>query len=414
MDVQIDRIGALGDGIAETQTGPIYIPDALPGEQVRIKKIIPRGDGARAVTRDILVSSQDRVTPSCPHFGICGGCVAQHMETGLYTDWKGDLVGTPLRRAGLDAVVRAPITVPRGSRRRVRLAFREVQGDFLLGFRRMLSDRIVNLDDCTVATSALVELLPALKDFLYRFGKRGEVSVTETDNGFDIVGFVDEEPSLDLRMDAPKICEVLGICRLSWAGSDRQPEPILVAAEPLVRFGDTSVKIPPASFLQPTIAGELKLRNLVLNATEQSNTVADLYAGCGAFSLPLAAAGKSVHAVEAVASQTAAIRKAGGHRGITTETRDLSRQPLRVAELERFDAVVIDPPRAGAAQQIAQIATSSVPLIIYVSCNPATFARDARVLTNDGFEMGAVQPVDQFLWSYHVELAAVFRRGYVS
>ncbi|MEE2997239.1 MAG: class I SAM-dependent RNA methyltransferase [Pseudomonadota bacterium] len=411
MDVRIDRIGALGDGIAETENGPVYVPDALPGERVRIDKFIPRGDGVRAVTREILLSSQDRVTPLCRHFGTCGGCVAQHMETRLYTEWKRDLVGTTLRRAGLDAVVRAPFIFPVGSRRRVRLAFREVQGRFILGFRKMLSDHIVDIDDCTVATSALVAFLPALKEFLYLFGKRGEVSVTETYTGLDVVVFVKKEPDLNLRMDAPKICKILGISRLSWAGSDKQPEPILVAAEPAVRFGDSSVKIPPASFLQPTVAGEIKLRELVLAATERSNAVADLYAGCGSFSLPLAAAGKSVHAVEAVASQTAAIRKSGGHRGITTETRDLARQPLRVTELERFDAVVMDPPRAGAGPQIAQIAASSVPLIVYVSCNPATFARDARVLADEGFEMGAVQPVDQFLWSHHVELSAVFRRG---
>ena len=409
MDVVIDRLGARGDGIAGTEVGPVYVPDALPGEAVRIGKTRPRGDGVRAATREIVASSPDRVAPDCPHFGACGGCVAQHMAPRLYADWKRDLAATALNRAGVVAEVLPPVCVPPHTRRRVQLAFRTVGDSVVLGFREAQSDRIVDMTACTIASPGIVKILPALRDFLPRFAPRGEVAVTETEAGLDVAVFPKKEPDLDLRMDAPAFCTGAGICRLSWVGGDGDPEPILSTAEPVVRFGDIAVPIPPDCFLQPTARGEAALQTFVKETVAESAAVADLYAGCGAFSLPVAALGKPVHAVETVAAQTAAIQAAGGHRGVTVETRDLVRQPLRAKELARFDAVILDPPRAGAAPQIEQLASSGVKLIVYVSCNPATFARDARVLTGAGYAIGAVQPFDQFLWSHHIELAAVFR-----
>jgi len=411
MDIRIDSIGARGDGIAKTPDGPVFVPDALPGELARIGRTKSRGDGLRAFTRQIVEPSSDRISPVCPHFGACGGCVAQHMNAQLYLDWKRGLVETALSRAGVDAEVLPPVSVPPGTRRRVRMAFRDIQQGVVTGFREGQSDRIVDLADCPVATPGIAQFLPALRGFLNRFGKQGEVAVTDTEAGLDVVVFAKGEPDLDLRLDAPQICADAGICRLSWSDGGDAPEPILVAADPVVRFGDAAVSIPPDSFLQPTAAGEAALRNYAMDAVADCAAVADLYAGCGAFALPVVASGKSVHAVEAVPAQTAAILAAGGHRGVTVETRDLVRQPLRAAELKRFDAVILDPPRAGAAPQIEQLAAARVPLVVYVSCNPATFARDARVLIDGGYGIGPVQPFDQFLWSHHVELAAQFRAG---
>ncbi|MGB0630551.1 MAG: class I SAM-dependent RNA methyltransferase [Alphaproteobacteria bacterium] len=409
MDIRIDRVGARGDGIAETPDGPVFVPDALPGERARIGKTGPRGDGMRAVTREILETSPARVPPSCRHFGRCGGCAAQHMDAGLYSDWKRGLVESPLRRAGVEAEVLPPVSVRPATRRRVRMAFRSIQGGLVLGFREGQSDRIVDLAECAVATPAIMDVLPLLRGFLPRFAKRGEVAATDTETGLDVVVFAKGEPDLDLRMDAPQFCADAGICRLSWSDGDGDPEPIVAVSDPVVRFGDTAVSIPPDCFLQPTVPGETLLREFVTGAVADCRAVADLYAGCGAFSLPIAAMGKSVHAVEAVPAQTAAIQAAGGHRGVTVETRDLVRQPLRAAELGRFDAVILDPPRAGAAAQIEQLAAAGVPLIVHVSCNPATFARDARTLIDRDYAIGPVQPYDQFLWSHHIELAAVFR-----
>lgn len=409
MEIRINSLGARGDGIAESGEGTVYVPDALPGELVRVGKTLRRGDGQRAVVRDVVEASPDRISPACGHFGTCGGCAAQHMDAGLYAAWKRDLVRNSLARAGVDAEVLTTVSVLPSTRRRVRLGFRQIRDSVIAGFREAGSDRIVDLAECPVATSRVVGVLSALRCFLPRFANHGEVAVTEMDNGLDVVVFAKGEPDLDLRMDAPAFCDEAGICRLSWSDGDSLPEPILVAGEPLVRFGDVAVSMPPDSFLQPTAPGEAALRDFVIDAVADSTAVADLYAGCGAFALPVAAAGKTVHAVEAVAAQCAAVQAAGDHWGVTVETRDLVRQPLRPSELIRFDAVVLDPPRAGAGPQVEQLSAAGVPLVVYVSCNPATFARDARVLADAEYAIGPVQPFDQFLWSHHIELAAVFR-----
>ena len=409
MEIRINSLGARGDGIAESGEGTVYVPDALPGELVRVGKTLRRGDGQRAVVRDVVEASSERISPACGHFGTCGGCAAQHMGAGLYAAWKRDLVRNSLAQAGVDAEVLTTVSVLPSTRRRVRLGFRQIRDSVIVGFREAGSDRIVDLAECPVATPRVVGVLSALRRFLPRFANHGEVAVTETDNGLDVVVFAEGEPDLDLRMDAPAFCDEAGICRLSWSDGDSLPEPILVAGEPVVRFGDVAVSMPLDSFLQPTAPGEAALRDFVIDAVAESTAVADLYAGCGAFSLPVAAAGKTVHAVEAVAAQCAAVQAAGDHWGVTVETRDLVRQPLSPSELIRFDAVVLDPPRAGAGPQVEQLAAAGVPLVVYVSCNPATFARDARVLADAEYAIGPVQPFDQFLWSHHIELAAVFR-----
>lgn len=413
-DLTIDRLGARGDGIADTADGPVYVPYALPGESVSVRIGRTRGDGLAASLREIGSPSADRQDAACRHFAApadaCGGCVAQHMGEDLYRGWKRDIVAASLARHGLDAAVAAPVSVPPGSRRRVRLAFRNTAGGVILGFRQARSDRIVDLAECPVALPEIVALMPRLRNFLAGRADRGEIAVTQTGEGADVVVFTDRAPDPDTRMDAPEFCTEAGICRLSWeARGDPVPEPVLTLVPPTASFAGISVQLPPDSFLQPTEAGEAVLRDCVLEGVGDARTVADLYAGCGAFSLPLAAAGKIVTAYEGVAGQIAALRGAGA--SLTAEVRDLARQPLRGDELAPFDAVVIDPPRAGAMAQIEILADTSVPTIVYVSCNPATFARDARVLVDGGYALGSVQPVDQFLWSPHVELAAIFRRN---
>lgn len=419
MDVSIDRLGARGDGIADTADGPIYVPFALPGESVSVRLGKSRGDGRAAVLREVLSPSADRRSAACRHFGpgenACGGCAAQHMALPAYASWKRDVVIAALARHRIDAEVLPLVTVPPASRRRVRLAFRDLAGGLVLGFRGGRSDRIVDMAECPVAMPEIVALIPRLRDFLAGRIERGEVAVTHTRDGADVVVFSRREPDLDLRMDAPAFCSDAGVARLAWSTGDASlnaepPEPVIVLKTPHVTFGGTTVNLPSDSFLQPTVEGEAALRRFVLDAVGDAANVADLYAGCGAFALPLAEAGKTVTAFEGIAAQTAAIRAAAAGLAIAAETRDLARQPLRAEEFAAYDAVVLDPPRAGAAAQVEPLAAGDVPRIVYVSCNPATFARDARVLIDGGYALDAVQPVDQFLWSSHVEVASVFRR----
>lgn len=419
MDVLINRLGARGDGIADTAHGPVYVPFTLPEETVSVRIGKSRGAGRSAALRDVLNPSADRQSASCRHFGpgenVCGGCVAQHVAPPAYARWKRDAVIAALSRHRIDTEVLPLVTVPPASRRRVRLAFRNLAGGFELGFRGGRSDRIVDIAECPVAMPEIVALIPRLRDFLAGRVDRGEVAVTHTRDGADVVVFSRREPDLKLRMDAPSFCGDADIARLAWSTGGvsldaEPPEPVIILKNPRVAFGGTMVNLPSDSFLQPTVRGEMVLRRFVFDAVGSKANVADLYAGCGAFALPLAEAGKIVTAFEGIVAQTAAIRNASEGLAIAVETRDLARQPLRVEELAAYDAVVLDPPRAGAAAQTLFLAAGEVPRIVYVSCNPATFARDARVLMDGGYALDAVQPVDQFLWSSHVELASVFRR----
>lgn len=416
MDIRIDRLGARGDGIADTADGPVYVPFALPGETVSVSVGKARGDGRAAALREVVSKSADRQDPACRHFGpvanACGGCAVQHLGGTAYGDWKRDMIAAALARHDLVAEIEPVISVPPASRRRIRLAFRNTAGGMILGFREGRSDRIADIAECPVALPAIVALIPRLRDFLPGRADRGEVAITQTAAGADVVVFSAKEPDLDTRMDAPEFCAAAGIARLSWlARDDATPEPVLTLTPPTADFGGVSVQLPPDSFLQPTGAGETALRDWVLRATAEARIVVDLYAGCGTFSLPMASAGKTVTAYESVAGQITALRAAASGLSVSGEVRDLGRQPLRVDELARFDAVVLDPPRAGAAPQVGTLAGSGVPLIAYVSCNPATFARDAKALVDGGYVLGPVQPVDQFLWSPHVELAAIFQRN---
>ena len=409
IEVEIARIGARGDGIAETLGGPLYVPYTAAGDIVEVEPGEKRGDGREASLVRVVSSGPDRIGPPCRHFGTCGGCAMQHLAPAAYLAWKHERVSEALRRAGVETEVLGTVSVPPGSRRRVRYAFRSASGRMLAGFREARSTRIVDLAECPVARPAVAELLPALRPFLAKHAATGEVTVTEVEGGLDVAVFADRAPDLDLRLDVPDFCNVGGIVRLSWATGKGTPELLLARAPAKVKFGGVTVELPIDAFLQPTVEGEAVLRGAVEAAIPEGTRVADLFSGCGAFALPLAAAGRSVHAIEGIAAQTRAIQRANPSVG--TGTRDLSRQPLRREELARFDAVVLDPPRAGAAEQVGELASSAVPTVVYVSCNPATFARDARVLIDGGYRIGTVRPVDQFLWSHHVELVSVFTRS---
>jgi 23S rRNA (uracil1939-C5)-methyltransferase len=409
MELRIDRLGGRGDGIADGAEGAVYVPLAAPGDVVEAKIVGRRGDASLARIDLILEAGPHRRAPDCPHFGACGGCALQHLEARFYGRWKSDRVATALAQHGLDPDIAPLVSVPPGTRRRVRVAFRRTAGGTVLGFREAAGKRIVNAESCPVACPEIVAAFPALRDFLQAHAASGEVALTLTDTGLDTTVWADREPDLDLRLDAPAFCEANGIVRLNWAREGDAPEPVIALQAAEMSWGGRTVVLPPDAFVQPTEAGEAVLTDFVLAAAGEAAHVADLYAGCGAFSLPLAASGKHVRSIEGLASQTAALHRADPY--VETETRDLARQPLRAEELQGVDTVVLDPPRAGAAPQIAELAGSAVARVVYVSCNPATFARDARTLVDGGYRLERVQPVDQFLWSPHVELASVFTRA---
>jgi 23S rRNA (uracil1939-C5)-methyltransferase len=400
----IERLGHKGDGIAP---GPIFVPLVLPGEVIEGEV----RDGIIAAPR-ILAPSQDRVRPPCPHYRRCGGCDVQHASDRFVADWKTGIVRAAMEARGLPAPIRRMHTSPPGTRRRATLSGLRTKSGPLVGFHTRASDTVVAVPDCRVLHPALLAALPAF-EALTALGasRKGQIrlKVLASDSGIDMA--VEDAKPLDpsLWNDLAAVAERHDLARLVWNGetlAERRP--------PVLRIGPATVTPPPGAFLQATADGEAALFASVAEAVSDAQRIVDLFSGLGTFALPLAA-GAEVHAVEGEAALLSALdrgwRHATGLRRVTTETRDLFRRPLEPAELARFDAAVIDPPRAGAETQARRLAAGGPPRLAMVSCNLVTFARDARILADEGYALEWIDVIDQFRWSHHVELAAAFMRA---
>jgi 23S rRNA (uracil1939-C5)-methyltransferase len=415
-EVEIASLGGRGDGIGDTDQGRLYVPYTVPGDKVGVRLGPAAGDGRMGELVELLAPGPARVEPPCRHFHDCGGCTLQHVQADFYAAWKRDIVVSALARQGLDtATVAALVRIAPGDRRRADFVARRVGGKVLLGFHRRASNKIVDLDVCLVLDPRLIALAPPLRTLLAGLLQPGaalDVKATVTDGGIDLLLEGGLAPTLRQREMLAAFAIAQGLARLAIRASRTGPvDVIAVLQAALVRFGGVAVELPPGSFLQASPAAEAALVAVVLGATEGAKRIADLYAGCGTFSLPLAASAE-VLAVENDPTLAAALQSAANlaQRRLHVERRDLTRRPLAADELRRFDAVVFDPPRIGAKQQAMALADSNVPLVVAVSCAPATFARDAKFLAHGGYRLDHVVPVDQFLWSAHVELVGIFRR----
>jgi 23S rRNA (uracil1939-C5)-methyltransferase len=403
----IERLGHHGDGIAKGPDGPIYVSQALPGEEVEGTL-----NGDHLTDARILTPSPDRKKPPCTHARTCGGCLLQHASDPFVENWKQGIVRGALSAQGLDAPFRPTLTSPPRSRRRATLAARKTKGGALLGFHARGSDLIIPVPNCQLLHPDLIATFPVLEAITRLGGSRTvelALTVTRSLAGPDISVTGGKPLESGLQLELARLAEQHGLSRLTWNG-----ETVALRTAPMQRFGKALVAPPPAAFLQATEQGEAALLSAVTDAIgPNARRIADLFAGCGTFALPLAEQAE-VHAVEGDAAMTAAMEKAWrnteGLKKIVTETRDLFRRPLEPDEFKGIDAVVIDPPRAGAEAQFATLSRSKVPVIAAVSCNPATFARDARMLVQARWTLDWVQVVDQFRWSSHVELAARFSR----
>jgi 23S rRNA (uracil1939-C5)-methyltransferase len=400
--VIIERLGHLGDGIAD---GPVFAPRTLPGELVEGDVV----DGRMAAPR-ILSPSPDRVSAPCVHYKSCGGCGLQHANDDFVARWKVDVVRQALAARAVDAPIRGLHTSPPRSRRRATFSGKRTKKGATVGFHAPSSDVIRDVPDCLLVRPALASALPRLTEIVEAGGSRkGEMrlTVTETESGLDlaVTGGKPLDPEMIQQLLALAVGN--GFVRLTWDG-----ETLATQTPPVLTFGTAPVTLPPGAFLQATAEGEAALLSSVLEAIAAAKgPVADLFAGIGTFALPIAA-GHEVHAVESEGAMLDALDRGWRHgRGlhrVTTERRDLFRRPLVSDELNRFGAVVIDPPRAGAEAQTMELAQAEIPDIAFVSCNPVTFARDAEILTKAGYEIRWLDVVDQFRWSPHVELVAHF------
>lgn len=347
----------------------------------------------------------------CRHFGACGGCSLQDLPVDRYSEHKREQVVRALKRRGVDALVHEPVRVPPRSRRRAVFKAKKSNGAVALGFHEASSHTIVDMQECLVLAPAVFEAGAGLRPMLNEILEEGgvaELQVTDTDAG----------PDIDIRWSrksAPALVTTLSAwaTRLGIARVTSNGEVVVSVDAPTVLLADVEVQLPPAPFLQPTKPGEEVLQNIVSTALVGAKCIADLFSGCGTFALALAR-NSGVHAFDNNRAMLSALdhaaRRAAGLKPVITERRDLFRRPLTVRELTKFDGVVLDPPRAGAEAQARELARTSIPSIAYVSCNPETFARDARGLCDGGYHLPSVTPIDQFLWSDHIELVGVFER----
>jgi 23S rRNA (uracil1939-C5)-methyltransferase len=403
-EVSIVALDAHGHGL--TATGAA-VPGTLPGERSLIKP-----DGKRTDLVETLDPSPERAEPICPWFGTCGGCAAQHMSASLYRRWKRDLVVEALERAGVAAEVGDLVDAHGAGRRRATFHARFPHGQpDEVGFMRARSHDIIAIDNCPLFSPGMAGAIPAaraLSGDLRGLMKPLDIGITATLDGLD----VDLRGSGPLgRAEAQKLAQTadaLDLARVSNHG-----EIVIERRPPRVAFGEALVRLPPGAFQQATEAGEAWLAEFAKRALADAKKVADLFCGAGAFALRLAR-GREVFAAEADPAAIAALARAAATtpclRKLEAETRDLFRRPLQAGELAAFDAALIDPPRAGAIEQARALAASALPLVVSISCNAATFARDARILVDGGFQIDSLIPLDQFRFSAHVEIAAVFRR----
>ncbi len=409
--LEIERLGQRGEGVAQGADGVVYIPYAVPGDVV-----IADVEGERGTLLEIQRASPARIKAFCPHYTVCGGCAVQTLAPAEYLGWKSGLVAAALSQAGVVAPL-APIIDAHGEGRR-RATFhggfwRDERGaaQLRVGFMQARAHTIVEIEVCPVlapAMSGAIAAAHAVASALKSKEKPLDIVVTATDAGLDVDvrGSGRLDPTLTRKLvDAANQCD---LARVSNHG-----EIVIERRAPTISMGRTRLAPPPGAFLQATQAGEATLASLVTTATKGARRVADLFSGVGTFALRLAETSE-VLAVESDAPSLSALsraaREATGLRTTNVERRDLFRRPLLPAELNPFDAVVLDPPRAGAQTQAQSLAASTVATVVGVSCNPATFARDAAILIEGGYVCESVTPVDQFRHSAHVEMVGVFRR----
>lgn len=410
----ITRLGSGGDGIAEAPGGPVYVPFTLPGETVAVARVKNHG-----TIMSMSVASPERVEPPCVHFGpdgrngTCGGCTLQHASDALYHDFKRGLVVNALKSKGLTPDV-APLVIARpGERRRVAFTARKTEKGMLLGFNQTGSHHIVSIEHCPIASDGIVSRLEDIRRVAAAIATSSEpfrLTVLETTTGLDLA-FEGVKKVGDRERQAVTACilALRGIARVSNDG-----EILIEPVKPEIDFAGVRVFPPAGSFTQATKPAEEAMAELVLDALGKAKRVADLFAGSGTFALHIARKAK-VHAVEgdekAIKALDHAARNTQGLKPVTVERRDLFRRPLMTSELKVYDAVVFDPPRAGAEDQCKELARSGVKTIVAVSCNPVSLARDLSILTAAGYRIRLVTPIDQFLWSAHVEAVAVLEKA---
>jgi 23S rRNA (uracil1939-C5)-methyltransferase len=417
IQLEITTLGGMGDGIGYHEGQAVFVPFTCIGDKVEVEIEQSGKDFSRAKLVKIIEPGSDRQTPPCQHFMQCGGCSLQHLKPDSYNNFKRDILVQVVRRLGCDeSILRPLVEVGQGSRRRAEFKVSVNKGEVSIGFFGAKSHNVIDLAMCPVTSEKITSLLPPLKSLISSLKKPGNIkaiNISQSDNGLDIVLNVGSPTA---AADKQKLTEFAGkynILRMAEK-TEQEMDVIYGNIAPIINFGTINVELPVGSFLQATHTGQMAITDIILEHTKGYKRVADLYCGCGTYSLPLAQNGHIVHAYEGGHEMVTAIhnaaRKSNFEDKIIAHFRDLYKRPLKQHELKNFDALVINPPRNGAKPQADEIAQSDIKKVIMVSCNPATFERDASSLIHGGYKLTQATPIDQFYWNSHLELVAVFEK----
>lgn len=414
--VTIEALGHRGDGIGYLGKQPIYIPATAPGDTVRYKATKSFGNLSRGNVVSIEAASPMRVEPPCPHFIQCGGCALQHIAPEAYRSWKTNLILDALRYQNVASpTVDQLIAVPPSTRRRVVFSVIRTKSNVSLGYFERSGKTIVDVASCKLVTPRIEALLAPVREAFRHCLKpksRAAIYILDSETGLDLAIDTKAPPSLEAREAFGALSRNHEIARVTWISEREGDEPLVIKNDVMVSLGDYRVSVPPKVFLQASLKGEAAIVSAVETGLGHASKVADLYAGCGTLSLSCRSIeevlaidvnGPHLDALEAASSPTT-------KRKISIERRNLNRRPLTTIELDAFEAVILDPPRAGAEAQCRKLAKSNVPKVIMVSCDPSTFSRDARILTDGGYRLTRLTPIDQFVWSAHLELVGIFSR----
>lgn len=421
LHLSIETLAHQGDGVAEYEGKKLFIPHTLPGEEVEARVTKRASKSLHGELVKVIQPSPERAEPSCKHFSVCGGCSLQHMALSAYTQFKMHNVERLLARNGLNCEVLKPLyEIGAHSRRRAVLHVKMQGKKLRLGFHQAGSHRIVDLQECPVLEPALWDIIPTLREFLVTLESKDALTQLELYTDQSRVALLihykgaqfPELPDLERYTD---FAHAQGnISMMAYKNQDGII-PVVQLSPVVLTSGEVDITMPPGTFQQATAKGQQAIWKEVQQAVSGHSSVIDIYSGCGAYSFALAEHASKVHAVEGSEVMVNTIRQTASryhrHGKVTAEQRDLVRQPLPFSQLNAYQAIVINPPRNGAKAQAEHIARSNVPVVAMVSCNPNSFAVDAKILVDGGYQLASVLPIDQFIWSTHLELVAIFKRN---
>jgi 23S rRNA (uracil1939-C5)-methyltransferase len=416
VDVTVGSLGGLGDGIATYQNKPLFIPKACAGDRVRVRITHETKDAFQGRIVEVLEPGPDRRNAPCMYFDACGGCALQQLTETSYRNFKRRMLHNSLSQAGFPMPGAEVTFIAPASRRRVEFKAHCVDGTVEMAFYDLRSHSPVVIGQCPVILPELEAFISPLNRELSAMplaSRLHAVSLTRADHGIEMVLTLKNDDVHTLP-GLEALCKALGLARISVCTPDSIPRVVVQLAPVEMILGNYRIDLPPDAFLQATAEGQVLLTDIVLKASQGASRVIDLFCGIGTYSFPLSRIANT-RALEGDAAMAQAMRKQIRHHGIATlaaEQRDLFKNPVTAKELAQYDVAVLNPPRAGARAQTLQLAASTVSAVVMISCNPATFARDMKVLKQSGFLLESVLGIDQFVWSPHLEIAAVLKRSH--